>query len=354
MKLRRKKPVSRKSKKPQKPKSINFGPVWSLSVIALLLIGFIYWSERAAVPVRQALRPATKLTAPVKPAVMPVKKEPARAAPLRMAGVVPVKPVVAEKPAVRSSVVEKIAEKIGVKIGKTDKKMAPSILPAGASRKRAKVAIVIDDFGYNMNNVGAFFDIKLPITLAILPSQRYSRRIAQDARSRGYEVILHLPLESWRPEAKEELDTIRSGMGEDEIRARLKKEISDIPGLSGVSNHQGSKATEDRQVMTDVMQYLKKNELYFFDSFTTAKSVCREVSSDAGVKFARRNRFLDNDNDAASIEKQLAELEAMAFTRGRAIAIGHDRKTTLAVLAKAMPRMAEDGIEFVYLSDMVK
>jgi hypothetical protein len=102
------------------------------------------------------------------------------------------------------------------------------------------------------------------------------------------------------------------------------------------------------------MQYLKKNDLYFFDSFTTAKSVGREVASETGVKFARRNKFLDNENDAAAIEKQLAELKAMALARGRAIAICHDRKTTAAVLAKAMPEMAKEGIEFVYLSDMVK
>jgi hypothetical protein len=143
-------------------------------------------------------------------------------------------------------------------------------------------------------------------------------------------------------------------MSDAEIVAMLKKEIADVPGLSGVNNHQGSKATEDKQVVTDVLKYLKKKDLYFLDSFTTAKSVCREVASEVGIRFARRNKFLDNDNDAPSIEKQLAELKDIALARGKAIAIGHDRKTTLAVLAKVMPEMAKEGIEFVYLSEMVK
>ncbi len=360
MKGKLKKPKS-KSSRSKKSKSINFGPVLTLSIIALLLIGFIYWSEHAAVPVKQAVRPVKQEVVPVKKEVAPVKREsvPVKhaAAPVKVASVVPAKPIVTEKPAVRPSIVEMITEKIWVKAEKKElagRKRMPLTLPAATVRKRAMVAIVIDDFGYNMNNVDAFFDMKMPITLAVLPQQRYSREIAERARSRGHEVILHLPMESWRPEAKEEADTIRAGMSDAEIVAGLKKEIADIPGLSGVSNHQGSKATEDRDVMTDVMRYLKKNDLYFFDSFTTAKSVGREVASETGARFARRNKFLDNDNDEASIEKQLAELKTMALARGRAIAIGHDRKTTVAVLAKVMPEMEKEGIEFVYLSEMVK
>jgi len=351
-----------KSKKPRVRKSapINFKPIAALSVIALLMIGFIYWSEhstvpakRAPEPVKQAAAPAKKLPAPEKREAVPVKKAPPvkqkAAAPTRIAKIrqsassIFVKPAVPDKVVVRPPVIERI-----------EKKRVVPIPPVMTVRKRPKVAIVIDDFGYNMNNVEAFFDIGMPITMAVLPQQRYSHRIAERARSRGYEVILHLPLESWRPEAKEETDTIRSGMSESEIIAMLKKEIADVPGLSGVNNHQGSKATEDKQVMTDVMEYLKKKGLYFCDSFTTAKSVCPEVASEVGIKFARRNKFIDNDNNAAAIERQLAELKTMAFARGKAIAIGHDRKTTVAVLAKVMPEMAKEGIEFVYLSEMVK
>lgn len=344
------KPKKSKSRK-FKSKPINFGPILTLSVIALLMIGFIYWSEHAVVKVKRAAVPVKHAAAQIKQVLVPVKEviEPVKhaAAPVKVASIVTVKPAVIDKPVVRPPAIEKIEVRV------EKKKVAPPP-PVATSRKRPKVAIVIDDFGYNMNNVDAFFDIKMPITLAVLPHQRYSREIAQKAHSHGYEVILHLPMESLRPEAKEETDTIRTGMSDSEIVAMLKKEIADVPGLNGVSNHQGSKATEDRQVMTDVLQYLKKNELYFFDSFTTAKSVGREVASETGVKFARRNKFLDNDNDTVSIEKQLAELETMAFARGRAIAIGHDRKTTIAVLAKVMPEMAKKGIEFVYLSDMEK
>lgn len=236
---------------------------------------------------------------------------------------------------------------------KTAKKRAAKITaPAPKVVKRAKVAIVMDDFGYNMNDFDTLFSIKEPITLSILPSLKYSSRVAEYARGRGREVILHLPLEPHRKDVREEIDTIRSGMTESEIASRLAKEIETVPGLTGVSNHMGSKATEDKVLMAAIFKFLKKRHLYFFDSLTSERSVCREAAEAAGLKYARRDIFLDNTDKEEYIEKQLALLEKMAFKRGRAIAVCHDRKNTIAALAKMMPRMAKDGVEFVTLSDM--
>ena len=225
--------------------------------------------------------------------------------------------------------------------------------PVPKRRKTLKVAIVVDDFGYNMNNVNAFLNIGQPITLSILPDQPYSARIANIARLHGYEVILHLPLEAHGNKVKEEADTIRSGMSRTEIVGRLEKEIASVPGITGVSNHMGSKATEDRELMPVILKYLKKRGLYFFDSLTSEKSVCREVAVSAGVRFARRDIFLDNLNDVAAIEEELRSLGRLARKRGRAIAICHDRKNTVIALGRMMPEMAKEDISFVTLSEMV-
>ena len=133
----------------------------------------------------------------------------------------------------------------------------------------------------------------------------------------------------------------------------LEQEIAEIPGLKGVSNHQGSKATEDKATMSIVIGDLKKRGLYFFDSLCTSKSVCREVAKSAGVAYAKRDMFLDDINSPESIEKEILSLRKLAYKKGSAIAICHDRKTTIFVLRKMMPLLADDGIVFVKLSDMV-
>ena len=217
-----------------------------------------------------------------------------------------------------------------------------------------KVAIVIDDFGYNMNNLDKLFAVKRAVTFSVLPNLTYSKRVALLASSKGYEVILHLPLESSDKTAPTEEGTIKTGMSDNEMLKLLEKDIGSVPGLKGVSNHQGSKATQDKHTMTIILSDLKKRGLYFFDSLVTEKSVCRKAADQAQVPYAKRDMFLDNENYPEYIEKQIILLRKMAFKNGGAIAVCHDRKNTITVLSKMMPELSSEGINFVYLSEMVK
>jgi len=252
-------------------------------------------------------------------------------------------------PAVKSIVVPKIVKK------KAAVAIAQTPLPEISKKfKNPKVAVVMDDFGYNASDMDDFFAAGYPITLSILPNQRYSEKIAREAHSRGYEVILHLPLEASKDDVKEEPGTIRTSMNDSEITSLLNIELASTPHIDGVSNHMGSKATEDRRVMSTVAGVLKKKKMYFFDSLTSRKSVAREASIDAGIRYGRRDIFLDIPNDPSYIEKQLLALRKMAFAKGSAIAVCHDRHNTISVLKKMMPLLAEDGINFVFLSELVK
>lgn len=216
-----------------------------------------------------------------------------------------------------------------------------------------KVAIVMDDFGYNMNDIDELFAIKEPLTISVLPNLPYSSRMAERARSEGYEVILHLPLESHRKDVREELDTVRSGMSKADVLVRLDREIASVPGLRGVSNHMGSKSTEDAALMRMIMERLKGEDLYFFDSLTSQKSVCKKVASTVGLRYASRDIFLDNSNNEEDIKRQILELRRLAFKRGSLIGICHYRKTTIKVLARMMPALKADGVRFVFLSELV-
>lgn len=231
------------------------------------------------------------------------------------------------------------------------------VLPSVVKKfERPRVAIVMDDFGYNMNNLDALFTIKRPITLSILPHLAYSAKIAEVARANGYEVILHLPLEPHRKDVRQEVDTINSKMGDEEVIRRLESEIESVPGIRGVSSHMGSKSTEDEALMAVIFGDLKKHKLYFLDSLTSNKSVCQKVAKELRLPYAKRDIFLDmgSTNDLEYIKKQILALRRIAFRRGRAIAVCHDRINTIKVLSEMMPALADDGIDFVYVSQLVK
>lgn len=219
-----------------------------------------------------------------------------------------------------------------------------------------KIAIVLDDFGYNYKNVEATFSLKKPVTFSILPNLPYSKVIARRVHQKGYEGILHLPLEPYESDIhiRPEVNTITTTMKEEEVLRRFKKDIEDMPYIRGVSNHQGSKATENAALMKTIFMELKNKNLYFLDSLVTGKSVCRKISKEFGIKFIRRDVFLDNKEDFEYIKGQMQQLIRKAKKSGAAVGIGHDRAKTILALSKLMPEAEKEGVQFVFLSGLVK
>ncbi len=218
----------------------------------------------------------------------------------------------------------------------------------------AYVAIVIDDWGYSMNNVEILRQIEKPLTLAILPGLPYSEKIAKEANKKNFEVILHLPLEPHNKNVGNEKDTIFTGMDKKEIISSLDKSIKSVPYIRGISNHQGSRATENEILMKTIFDELKKKKLFFLDSFVTPDSICESLARSTGIRFAKRSTFLDNEEDGEYIRSQLSRLAYLAKRDGSAIGICHDKQISLSVLKETMDEFEADGIKFVKLSELAK
>ncbi|HTY45655.1 MAG TPA: divergent polysaccharide deacetylase family protein [Patescibacteria group bacterium] len=226
----------------------------------------------------------------------------------------------------------------------------PKPRPAAAVAK-GKIAIVLDDWGYNLNNEAVLARIKYPLTLSVLPNLPYSVAISEKARRLGFETILHLPME---PHEKYRLEhnTILTTMDEAAITGIMAQDLREFPGIKGISNHQGSKATEDPRTMKIIFAELKNRGLYFLDSVVSAHSVCSGLARSMKIGFARRDVFLDNSDNPEYIKAQLQKLKAKARSAGYAIGIGHDRKNTLQVLEEMMPLFAQEGYTFVFVSEL--
>ncbi|MHB8154654.1 MAG: divergent polysaccharide deacetylase family protein [Candidatus Omnitrophota bacterium] len=218
---------------------------------------------------------------------------------------------------------------------------------------RGRIAIVIDDWGYNLKNLLIIEQIKQPLTCAILPGLKNSNPVMQKLNNLGFEIILHLPME---PKEKYNLEnnTITSGMDAETIDKIFTKDLSSITFAKGISNHMGSRITENIKASTLVMLEAKKRKLYFFDSFVTNQSVCPALADQLKIRFAKRDVFLDNQNDLEYIKKQLIKLKYLARKHGTAIGIGHDRKNTLLVLKEMLDQLEKEGYKFVFLSQVVR
>jgi polysaccharide deacetylase 2 family uncharacterized protein YibQ len=233
-------------------------------------------------------------------------------------------------------------------------RVAPPMPPVAAAR----VAIVLDDFGYTAQTLPLLERLRYPVTCAVLPHLPYSAAVAETAHRRGNEVILHLPMEPHQEPGERsqglERGTIYTWMGAEDVQQRLDAAMASVPHLRGVSNHMGSKATEDPRLMRLILGCLKRRHLYFLDSFVTNESVAVEQAHQLALPCARRDVFLDNDLVEAHIVEQLDHLVAIARQRGTAVGIGHDRPVTLEVLRRMMPRYAKAGVTFVPVSKLVR
>jgi len=217
-----------------------------------------------------------------------------------------------------------------------------------------KVAIVIDDLGYSLKNLDQIYNIKEPLTLSILPNLPYSRSIALEAAGENCEVILHLPLESSQESAPMEEGTIYTNMTEEDVRQKINKAIDSISTVKGVSNHMGSKATQDKPFMQIVFSELEEKGLYFLDSLVTNRSICEGLAEKSGIRFAKRDVYLDNLDEPAYIKNQFDLLLKQAKKKGFAIGIGHDKEATIEMLREMMPELEKTGIEFVFVSELVR
>lgn len=218
----------------------------------------------------------------------------------------------------------------------------------------AKVALVVDDLGYNTRDIDELFEIGSPLTLGILPRLNYSLQIARRAEKMGFEILLHLPLEPHDESKRPGLGVINTTMGPDEVKRILCENLGSVSHVRGISNHMGSKATEDEDLMRLIFSQMKQPDLYFLDSLVTTRSVCQELARSVGIGFIQRDVFLDNVDEPDYIKGQIRQLARVAHRRGKAVGICHLKPITLAVLKEMIPQLEEEGIKFVYVSELVE
>lgn len=216
------------------------------------------------------------------------------------------------------------------------------------------IGIVIDDFGYRNDEISdGFLELDARLTYAIIPGHRYSTSFGEKAVESGYEVIVHMPMENTGKTYGEEEFVLMTAMDNETIERRLNNALKEIPTAIGMNNHQGSKASADQNVMSNVAKVMKEKGLFFLDSRTTVETIGETTMEIFDVPTASRNIFLDNEDDEEKIEKQLMKLVKRSEEVGSAIGIGHVKPKTLNVLSDQIPKLKKKGYKFEFVSKML-
>jgi len=221
-------------------------------------------------------------------------------------------------------------------------------------RIAARVAFVIDDVGYSEQALPDAIGVACPVTFAVLPHLAFSQKTAETLDRHGFEIMLHLPMESSRRSVRPEKGTITSRMSDGEISERLDDNLAAVPYVKGVNNHMGSLATKDERVMEAVLRDLKRRGFFYVDSVTVGKSAAWSAAERVGLQIKGRDVFLDNKHKPAYIRSQLGQLKAVALERKEAIGIGHFFSVTLQAIEEMRPAFEDADIKIVFVSELFK
>ncbi len=227
-----------------------------------------------------------------------------------------------------------------------------SISPGTSSGQPiARIAIIIDDLGYQFEAGMRALNLPGPVSYAVLPATPSGAALARTAYMKGKEVLLHLPLESVNWENLEEPGAITLDMNRDAFHEAFGAALESVPYAIGVSNHRGSLLTRHPGHMTWLMEEIAARDgMFFVDSFTTHQSVALQIASETGVAATRRHVFLDNDRSPGALRKEFDRLTALARRNGVAVAIGHPYPETLEFLERELLELDSSTIKLIPVS----
>jgi hypothetical protein len=220
-----------------------------------------------------------------------------------------------------------------------------------------KLAIIIDDFGQSRDGVKEMMAINRHMTFEVMPFLEFSKEDAKKSHVKGFEVIVHLAMESnygkmsWlgpRP--------IMATMQSDEVKKIVIDSFKTVPYALGANIHMGSKASDRENIISGVLDIIKEKNLYFVDSLTASHHISRKLAAQKEIACYERDVFLDGQQPKAYIKGQLIKAVDIAKERGYAIAIGHvgieGGKPTAATIAEMLPYFESKNIQLVYISEL--
>lgn len=244
----------------------------------------------------------------------------------------------------RSELIARIAA-----LGVSERLDPPASPDDAAFSARPRLVIIFDDMGLDKSAFREVMAMPGPVTLSFLPYANDVQPLVNEARRRGDDILLHLPMEP-SGSADPGPHSLGVGMKSDAMFDELLWNLGRFDGYVGVNNHMGSRFTRDEQAMKRVLSLLDQRGLFFLDSLTTGGSAVPRAAAAVGAETYARDVFLDAEPGAGAVQRQLALAEAIALKTGYAIVICHPRRETLDIIGPWLTTAPARGFELATIS----
>ena len=221
--------------------------------------------------------------------------------------------------------------------------------PNSSVKERAKLVLIIDDVA-TFEHASMVKSIGLKITPSIFPATKTHPDTPNIARTFEFYMI-HLPMQAKHFDSPE-IGTLTINESFESMHEKIKKIRKDFPRAKYTNNHTGSRFTSDYDAMDKAYRALIEQGFIFVDSKTIAQTAVARAAKKYNQPYISRDIFLDDDPSASAVRRELIAAVNLAKKRGYAIAIGHPKKNTIAVIKASKNNILKD-VEVVYLKDIL-
>ncbi len=221
--------------------------------------------------------------------------------------------------------------------------------PNSSVKGRAKLVLIIDDVA-TFEHASMIKSLGLKITPSIFPATKTHPDTPNIARTFEFYMI-HLPMQAKHFDSPE-IGTLMINESFESMHEKIKKIRKDFPRAKYTNNHTGSRFTSDYDAMDKAYRALIEQGFIFVDSKTIAQTAVARAAKKYNQPYISRDIFLDDDPSASAVRRELVAAVNLAKKRGYAIAIGHPKKNTIAVIKASKNNILKD-VEVVYLKDIL-
>lgn len=241
------------------------------------------------------------------------------------------------------------SEKLQKESAKKDDFAVVPFTPNSSVKGRAKLVLIIDDVA-TFEHASMIKSIGLKITPSIFPATKTHPDTPNIARTFEFYMI-HLPMQAKHFDSPE-IGTLTINESFESMHEKIKKIRKDFPRAKYTNNHTGSRFTSDYDAMDKAYRALIEQGFIFVDSKTIAQTAVARAAKKYNQPYISRDIFLDDDPSASAVRRELVAAVNLAKKRGYAIAIGHPKKNTIAVIKASKNNILKD-VEVVYLKDIL-
>lgn len=216
-----------------------------------------------------------------------------------------------------------------------------------------RVAIVLTHFGLGTRaSADAIARLPADVTFAFSPYGRNLQGSVNDARARGHEVLVMVPMEPRNYPASDPgpHTLLAAGTAEQNID-RLHFVLSRFQTFAGLIVEMGSKFTTEADAVRPIMADLGRRGILFLDTSPRRTSTTRALAAEYGVLQSNSDMFIDNIPATDEIDRYLETLEQLARRQGTAIGVGRlSFAVTVERVTAWAEHLSERGVELAPLS----